>query len=339
MNMTKPRRATTSGEDARGDHALLIESLTMDIGDGEAGRRPLLDGVQISVGHGETVGLVGESGSGKSLTSRAVLGMVPAGARVSGSITVGGTEVVNAAPSALTNLRRHDAAMIFQDARASINPVRTIGDFLTEGLRAGGQSAREAKQVALRLLREVGIRDPESALRSHPHEFSGGMLQRVMIAAALSIEPRLLLADEATTALDVTTQAEVVALLQQLQAQHRTGLLFVTHQLDLAAAIADRIYVMYAGRIVETATSESLFASPAHPYTVGLLGSSPSLEPERELIPITGRPLALADAPGGCAFRDRCSWAIDECAVAVPELRHVKGTTVACIRAEEVQVS
>ena len=339
MKMTTPRPATESTEDAAGSHALLIESLTMDIGDGEGGRRPLLDSVRIRVAEGETVGLVGESGSGKSLTSRAVLGMVPAGARVSGSITVGGTEVVNAAPAALRALRRHDAAMIFQDARASINPVRTIGDFLTEGLRAGGQSVREARQTSLRLLREVGIRDPESALKSHPHEFSGGMLQRVMIAAALSIEPSLLLADEATTALDVTTQAEVVALLQQLQTQHRTGLLFVTHQLDLAAAIADRIYVMYAGRIVEAATSVSLFSQPAHPYTVGLLGSSPSLDPERELIPITGRPLALADAPGGCAFRDRCSWAVDECAATVPELRDVNGSSVACIRAEEVQTA
>ncbi|KRC67026.1 ABC transporter ATP-binding protein [Aeromicrobium sp. Root236] len=336
--MTNPRLATT-GVEAPRDQALLIESLSMDIGDGEGGRHPLLDDVQIRVGHGETVGLVGESGSGKSLTSRAVLGMVPAGARVSGSVTVGATEVVGAVPAALRALRRHDAAMIFQDARASINPVRTIGDFLTEGLRAGGQSVREAKQTSLRLLQEVGIRDPEAALKSHPHEFSGGMLQRVMIAAALSIEPSLLLADEATTALDVTTQAEVVMLLKRLQAQHRTGLLFVTHQLDLAAAIADRIYVMYAGRIVETATSESLFSQPAHPYTVGLLGSSPSLDPARTLIPIAGRPLALADAPGGCAFRDRCSWAIGECAVSVPKLRDVKGTQVACIRAEEVQAS
>ena len=298
---------------------------------------PLLDRVSVSIAQGETVGLVGESGSGKSLTARTALGILPKNARTSGQVTVDGLDTLAAPPKALQQLRRSKASMVFQDPRASINPVRRIQDYLTEGLRARGLAGREARQEALDLLRRVGIQDAEGALRRYPHQFSGGMLQRVVIAGALSIEPVLLLADEPTTALDVTTQAEVVSLLKKLQQDRHTGMLFVTHDLELAAAICDRIYVMYAGRIVEHATRSDLFQRPAHPYTRALLNASPSVHGEKvTLTPVPGRPKSLADAPTGCSFRDRCPLAVDTCATQTPSLREHGAAQVACLRPEKV---
>ncbi|MFB4303296.1 ABC transporter ATP-binding protein [Actinomadura sp. NTSP31] len=318
-------------ETARRD-ALGVAGLTLGIG-----ALPLLDGVTVRVGRGETVGLVGESGSGKSLTARAALGMLPRGATATGSVEVGGVDVLAAGRAALRDLRRTRASMVFQDPRAAINPVRRVGDYLTEGLRARGVPSREAAATALGLLEQVGIRDPRGALRRYPHEFSGGMLQRVVIAGALSIEPELLLADEPTTALDVTTQAEVIGLLKDMQRKRGTGMLFVTHDLDLAAAICDRVYVMYAGRIVEEAAGAALFSSPAHPYTKALLEASPSVHGERTAIKaIRGRPRSLAEAPSGCAFRDRCPLAGDDCAEAVPAARPHGTSAVACVRPGEV---
>lgn len=316
--------------------ALRIAGLSLGIGTGEDAV-PLLDGVTVRVARGETVGLVGESGSGKSLTARAALGMFPRGARATGSVAVAGVDVLAAGRAALRDLRRARASMIFQDPRAAINPVRRVGDYLTEGLRARGVPAREAAATALELLEQVGIRDPRGALRRHPHEFSGGMLQRVVIAGALSTGPELLLADEPTTALDVTTQAEVIALLKEMQRTRGTGMLFVTHDLDLAAAICDRVYVMYAGRIVEEAAGAALFSSPAHPYTRALLEASPSVHGDRtEIRAIRGRPRSLAEAPSGCAFRDRCPLAADDCAASVPAVRAHGTSAVACVRPEEV---
>jgi oligopeptide/dipeptide ABC transporter ATP-binding protein len=322
-------------ETARRD-ALGITRLSLAIGSGEDAV-PLLDGVTVRVGRGETVGLVGESGSGKSLTARAALGMFPRGAHATGSVAVGGVDVLAAGRAGLRDLRRTRASMIFQDPRAAINPVRRIGDYLTEGLRARGVPARTAAGQARDLLEQVGIRDPDGALRSRPHEFSGGMLQRVVIAAALSTEPELLLADEPTTALDVTTQAEVIGLLKRMQRTRGTGMLFVTHDLDLAAAICDRVYVMYAGRIVEEAAGSALFTAPAHPYTKALLEAGPSVHGDRtEIKAIRGRPRSLAEAPSGCAFRDRCPLAGDDCADPVPAARPHGTSTVACVRPEEV---
>lgn len=228
--------------------------------------RPILDGITLSVSAGEVVALVGESGSGKSVTARAALGLFPQGAHVAGQVRVDGTDLVGADAARLRDVRTNKAAMIYQDPRAAINPVRRVGDFLTEPLRVvHGWSRAQADRRAAELLAAVGLPDPERHLRQYPHELSGGMLQRVVIAAALTAEPRLLLCDEPTTALDVSTQAEILAILGRLQRERDLGLLLITHDIELAAAVSDRIYVMYAGRIVETAPVSELFTTPGTP--------------------------------------------------------------------------
>jgi len=276
-------------------------------------RRPVLAGVDLEVHAGEVVGLVGESGSGKSVTARAVLGLVPRGAQVEGSVTVDGLDVLSASPGRLRRLRSQTAAMVFQDPRAGINPLRRIGDHLTEGARfAQRGDVRAARGRAVELLAAVGLPDPERHLRQFPHELSGGMLQRVMIAGALMGSPRLLLCDEPTTALDVTTQAEIVRILRRLQQERGMGMLFITHDLDLAASVCDRVLVMYAGQVVEQAPALELFRAPRHPYTAGLLASTPSLEAEHgRLAPIRGVPLSLLADPAGCPFADRCDHVVE----------------------------
>ncbi|MDH6133411.1 peptide/nickel transport system ATP-binding protein [Kitasatospora sp. MAA4] len=301
--------------------------------------RPVLDGVFLQVEAGEAVALVGESGSGKSVTARAALGLLPPGASTGGRVTVDGCELIGADAATLRAVRTGKASMIFQDPRAAINPVRRVGDFLTEALRlVGGRSKAEAEARALELLAAVGLPDPPRHLRQYPHQMSGGMLQRVMIAGALTADPRLLLCDEPTTALDVTTQAEIMAVLRALQQDRGLGLLLITHDLDLAAASCDRIYVMYAGRIVETATAAELLAAPRHPYTAGLLGSSPPLHgaPQR-LTPIPGVPMGLLESAPGCAFAARCRFARPGlCDQSAPELEPAGGRLVACHLADTV---
>ncbi|MFF1909789.1 ABC transporter ATP-binding protein [Kitasatospora sp. NPDC058218] len=285
--------------------------------------RPVLAGVDLTVDARETVALVGESGSGKSLTSRSVLGLLPAGATTEGTVRVGGDDVLTMTPEQVRRLRTGTAAMIFQDPRAAINPLRRLGDFLTESVRLSGRlSAEAATGRAAEMLDAVGL--PASVLGRYPGQVSGGMLQRVMIAAALMGDPALLLADEPTTALDVTSQAEVVALLGDLQDRFGTGLLFVTHDLGLAAAISDRVYVMYAGRIVETGPAGALFDRPRHPYTSALLASTPRLDgPRGRLAAIEGRPPSLRDELTGCPFAARCPLATDLCTQQVPALLSV----------------
>ncbi|MFF6787963.1 ABC transporter ATP-binding protein [Streptomyces filamentosus] len=314
---------------------LEIDGLELRLPAGRAAR-PILDGVSLTVRAGETVGLVGESGSGKSVACRSVLGLLPKGSLTAGQVRVNGADVLTMDRARLAALRAREVAMVFQDPRASVNPLRRVGDFLTEGLRASGTPAAEATARAGELLAAVGIRDPRGALRRHPHQFSGGMLQRVVIAAALAAEPALLVADEPTTALDVTTQAEVISILARLRAERGTGMLFVTHDLELASAICDRVYVMYAGRIVETRSTGELFDRPRHPYTSGLLACTPRIEAGAPAPrPIPGRPVSLAEAPPGCAFAARCAHAVARCTEETPALaRHGEGLA-ACHRADE----
>jgi peptide/nickel transport system ATP-binding protein len=301
--------------------------------------RPILDGVSLTVEAGQAVALVGESGSGKSVTARAALGLFPGKAVLGGSVLVDGTDLVGADRAAVRTVRSSVASMIFQDPRAGINPVRRIGDFLTEPLRrVHGKARGEAEARALELLAAVGLPDPPRHMRQFPHELSGGMLQRVMIACALTTSPRLLLCDEPTTALDVTTQAEIMAILRNLQREQGLGMLLITHDLDLAAAVCDRVYVMYAGRIAEVASAKDLAQSPQHPYTGGLLGSSPPLSgPLDRLEPIPGTPLSLNEAASGCSFTARCMFAVPGiCDASVPELRPYKESLVGCHRAGEL---
>ncbi|GGS77834.1 peptide ABC transporter ATP-binding protein [Streptomyces tanashiensis] len=287
--------------------------------------RPVLDGVDLHVGAGETVALVGESGSGKTLTSRSALNLLPPGAVVEGAVRVRGEDVLTMNTDQLRALRTGTVSMIFQDPRAALNPLRRIGDFLIESVTLTGSMSRaDATARATELLRAVGLDD--SALRKYPGQVSGGMLQRVMIAAALMGDPALVLADEPTTALDVTTQAEVIALLAELRARFGTGLLFVTHDLDLAAAISDRVYVMYAGRIAESGPAEALFARPRHPYTSALLASTPRLEaPQGRLTAIDGQPPDLRQELVGCPFAARCHLATEVCDQQAPEPRTAPG--------------
>ncbi|MFE5331699.1 ABC transporter ATP-binding protein [Embleya sp. NPDC056575] len=324
MNITKHDPAGKAPSAAHEDsHAALdIRGLRMRL---PRTARPVLDGVDLTVGTGETVALVGESGSGKTLTSRTVLRLLPAGTTTEGTVHVAGDDVLTMNARQLRHLRTRTAAMIFQDPRTAINPLRRIGDFLTESVRLNKiMSSAAAEARAGELLEAVGL--TTDVLRRYPGQLSGGMLQRVMIAAALMGDPTLLLADEPTTALDVTTQAEVVALLGDLRARFGTGLLFVTHDLGLAAAISDRVYVMYAGRIAETGPAASVFARPRHPYTKALLDSTPSLDaPQGRLAAIDGQPPDLRRELAGCPFAPRCAHATDLCTTEAPRSTPARG--------------
>jgi oligopeptide/dipeptide ABC transporter ATP-binding protein len=304
----------------------------------EGRMQPVLHDVSLSIGTGEAVGLVGESGSGKSMTARAIARLLPTGASTSGSIRYDGAEVGSLRGSALRDYRG-EVAMIFQDPRAHINPVRSIGDFMTEALRTNRSVARgDARARAVRALADVGIEDGDRRLKQYPHELSGGLLQRVMIASALLTEPRLVLADEPTTALDVTTQAEVMAILDELRRERGLALLFITHDLDLAGAVCDRTCVMYAGRIVESQRSADLGERPRHPYTAALSAARPAIEGAvHRLAAIRGRPVSAFEAPAGCSFAPRCEFAQDRCREQTPELRSVSGGEVRCVRADEIQ--
>ena len=267
--------AMTQTMDAATD-VLRVENLSLSV-HARGVVHPILDGITISCGPRETVGLVGESGSGKSMTLRAVVGLQPAGARVSGSIRVAGRQVVGASRNDILSMRRELAGMIFQDPRAHVNPYQRIGTFVADGLRhIHGWDRDRARTKVYALLDEVGLPDPVALAERYPHELSGGMLQRVMIAAALSTEPRLLLADEATTALDMTTRAEIMGLLGRLRDSRGLAVVFVTHDLDLASASCDRLYVMHGGRIVEHGPALDVFNSPKERYTRSLLAAMPS---------------------------------------------------------------
>ena len=300
--------------------------------------RVVLRGLTLSLAEGESLAMVGESGSGKSMTARAIARLLPDGANVSGSIRFDDIDVLSLKGAALRRYRATEIAMIFQDPRVQMNPVRSIGDFLAEAPMANqGLKRSAAEALAVSLLADVGIPDGTRRLRQYPHELSGGLLQRVMIAAALSGKPRLLLADDPTTALDVSTQSEVMAIIDELRRQRAMSMLFITHDLELAAAVSDRTAVMYAGEIVEVSGSAMLTKSPRHPYSAGLLRARPDVSHAvHRLSAIPGRPLAAFEAPSGCAFSDRCAFRTEECELTHPALASHGSQAVRCIRADEL---
>ncbi len=291
---------------------LVVEFSTTD------GTVQAVNGISYSVAAGEIVAIVGESGSGKTVGARAVLGLVPSppGKVVSGSITFAGTDLLALDDQDIRSIRGKDISMVFQEPMTSLNPVLSIGRQLTEAMRLHLKITQsEADARAVELLKLVGVSDPVDRLRQYPHQLSGGMRQRVMIASALSCRPRLILADEPTTALDVTIQAQVLSLMKDLCQDMGVALVIITHNLGIVARYAHSVNVMYAGRIVEKGSASSLYRNPSHPYTVGLLNSVPRLDqPAGSLIdPIPGNPPDLAALGPGCAFAPRCRFATNRC--------------------------
>jgi peptide/nickel transport system ATP-binding protein len=303
-----------------------------------------VDGISYQIQPGRTLGIVGESGSGKTVGSLTVMGLTRArDTRISGRIMFEGGNLLELPPEQMRRIRGNQIAMVFQDPLSSLHPFYKIGFQLSEAILAHRElSKAAARDRSIDLLELVGIPDPQRRIAQYPHEFSGGMRQRVMIAMALANEPKLLIADEPTTALDVTVQAQILALIQDLQRRLGMAVIIITHDLGVVAEIADEIAVMYAGRIVEHAATERLFASPEHPYTWGLLKSIPRLDTPRseELVPIPGRPPSLIHRPSGCHFHPRCPYVQDDHRRIDPALEPVPGQPgheVACLLSHEVR--
>ncbi len=302
-----------------------------------------VDGISLRVAAGETLAIVGESGSGKSVTALSLMRLLPSPpARTAGSVRLRGRELLTLEPEEMRRIRGNDIAMIFQDPMTALNPVFTIGRQITEPLRLHAKLGKRAAGArAAELLSLVGIGDGERRLADHPHQFSGGQRQRIMIAIALACDPALLIADEPTTALDVTIQAQILELLQRLQGEVGAGIIMITHDLGVVARMADRVAVMYAGRIVEESDTDTLFGAPRHPYTWGLLDSIPRLDGDRHapLTPIPGNPPSLIALPSGCSFRPRCPSAGEVCANERPSLCEVgEGHRASCLRVDEALV-
>jgi oligopeptide/dipeptide ABC transporter ATP-binding protein len=306
-----------------------------------------VDGVSYSVAAGETLGVVGESGCGKSVTALSILRLVadPPGRIVGGAIRFAGKNLLELSESEMEDVRGNDISMIFQEPMTSLNPLMTVGRQISEAIALHqGLSRREATDRAIEMLRRVHIPEAERRVHAYPHQLSGGMRQRAMIAMALSCNPKLLIADEPTTALDVTIQAQILDLMRELQDTLGTAIMLITHDMGVVAENADRVVVMYAGRKVEEANADDLFEQPAHPYTKGLLGSLPNLEVAAHtgsrrprLTEIKGMVPSLAGLPQGCSFAPRCVFATDECRAAYPPLAaHRPGHLVACWHAERL---
>jgi oligopeptide transport system ATP-binding protein len=297
-----------------------------------------VDGVSWDLEEGETLGLVGESGCGKSVTAMSILRLIPQppGRIVDGEIIFEGKDLLKMSTSELRTIRGNRIGMVFQEPMTSLNPVLTIGNQLTEAIKLHlGMDDQEANARAVELLEMVGIPEAEGRLKDYPHQFSGGMRQRVMIAMALSCNPKLLLADEPTTALDVTIQAQILDIMARLSREFGTAVVVITHNLGVVARYADRVNVMYAGRIVEMGTATDIFKNPRHPYTVGLMSSVPRLDATEHvrLTTIDGQPPLLIDPIPGCPFEARCDWRIDKCHTDAPQLEMInEGHFAACWR-------
>lgn len=309
------------------------------------GKLTAVNGVSFDVAHGETLGLVGESGCGKSVSALSIMRLVPnpPGVIEDGEVLFEGVDLLKISEKEMEGVRGAGIGMIFQEPMSSLNPVLSIGRQITEPLEVHlGMNKAAGKARAAELLEMVGIADSMRRLDDYPHQLSGGQRQRVMIAIALSCEPKLLIADEATTALDVTIQAQILELMKNLTSQLGTALVIITHNLGIIARYADRLNVMYAGKIRESGTAEQVYLNPAHPYTVGLLNSVPRLDrPESDrLDPIPGEIPDPANLPTGCAFRPRCRWATDECGLGEPGLEQFGDRQlVACFEADTVASS
>ncbi|MFL4904488.1 dipeptide ABC transporter ATP-binding protein [Streptomyces sp. MMS24-I2-30] len=318
---------------------LSVRDLTISF-PSETGPVQAVRGVSFDVLPGRTLGIVGESGSGKSATAMGVMGLLPDAARVSGRVLLGGRDLVGLNDRQLSAVRGNDIGMVFQDPLSALTPIFSVGRLLSDALRVHQDLTKQAAwNRALELLDLVGIPEPQRRARSFPHEFSGGMRQRVVIALAMANSPKVIVADEPTTALDVTVQAQILGVLRTAQAETGAGVVLITHDLGVVAGYADDVAVMYAGRIVEQAGVHELFEHPAMPYTVGLLGAvpRPDARADRPLVPIGGEPPSLVGLPAGCPFADRCPAAVDRCRTQEPALVPVPGHgEVACLRADEI---
>ena len=306
-----------------GHHLLEVDDLKMYFHT-EDGVVRAVDGVSYTLDRGETLGVVGESGSGKSVTHMTMMGLIPMppGKIEGGSVLYRGHDLLNMPEAQMQHVRGNDIAMIFQDPMTSLNPVYKIGKQVGEGLRLHrGYSKEQALKRAVELLDAVGISEPEKRVNEYPHQFSGGMRQRVMIAMALACDPDILIADEPTTALDVTIQAQIIELMQEMQEKNGNAIVMITHDLGVVADIADKIMVMYAGRPVEFGTADEIFYESRHPYTWGLIRSIPeqATDEKKPLTPIHGNPPALSNLPKGCVFSPRCPYATDKCRAERPQ--------------------
>ncbi|BBH70210.1 peptide ABC transporter ATP-binding protein [Actinoplanes sp. OR16] len=308
-----------------------IRNLTVDVG-----ALRIVDGLDLDLNAGERVALVGESGSGKSMTARALLRLDP-GATVGGSVLLDGQDLTELPEKRMRDVRGRKVSMVFQDPTTALNPLQRIGDQVAEPLRIRGVSRRDARRQAAEMLDRLGVPRATERLGAYPHEFSGGMRQRVMLAAALITRPKVLIADEPTTALDVRIQEQVLGLIEQLSREDGIAVLLITHDLGIVAGFADRVAVMYAGRKVEENTVEEFFAAPAHPYGRGLLASVPRVDREltERLDIVPGIPAKPSARPSGCAFHTRCAAAVDVCRTTTPPLLQVGTGVAACHRVEE----
>ncbi|PWG63010.1 ABC transporter ATP-binding protein [Spiribacter halobius] len=326
------------------DPVLRVEGLTTEFRT-SAGQALAVDGLSYEVHAGETLALVGESGSGKSVSALSVMGLVPdpPGRVVGGHAWLEGTDLISLDRESRRRLRGRRIAMIFQEPMSALNPVLSIRRQMLEGIREHlGLDERAAEAHAIEMLRKVHIPAPERRLKEYPHQLSGGMLQRVMIAMAIACRPRVLIADEPTTALDVTVQAQVLAIMQELQRELGTAILLITHDMGVVAEMADRVVILYAGRKVEEGPVEAVFRRPLHPYTLGLLGALPKLGRagpvgSRQLAEIPGIVPALTDLPAGCHFAPRCRFATERCHAAYPPLEEkARGRLAACWESERL---